>query len=183
MDNQKQIATAFIKAQSEMNNAIKGSNNPFFKSKYADINSVLEAIIKPLNSNGIAVLQPIVIDSGIAFVKTILLHSSGEQIDSLTPIILKDATDVQKFGSAVTYARRYALQSICSIGAEDDDGNLASKVSHTPQNSQQNKNILVLGSDNFNNCKSAIKNKGYTLEQIKAKYSLSVQVEQELLKP
>lgn len=179
MEQQKQIATAFIKAQSEMNNAVKSSNNPFFKSKYADINSVLEAIIKPLNSNGICVLQPIVIDNGIALIKTILLHSSGEQIDSLTPIISKDNTDAQKFGSAVTYARRYALQSICSIGAEDDDGNLASKVKNT---TQENKPILMLGSDNFNNCKKSLSN-GYTLEQIKAKYSLSVQVQQELLKP
>ena len=74
--NIKQISTALVKAQSEMSNAKKGSSNPFFKSKYADLNSIREASIPVLNAHGISVLQPIVHIDGKNFVKTILLHES-----------------------------------------------------------------------------------------------------------
>lgn len=123
----KQIATALIKAQQEMGTALKGASNPFFKSKYADLNSIREACIPALNNNGIAVLQPIVHIDGKNFVKTLLLHESGESIEGLTEIIYSKQNDAQAQGSGITYARRYGLQSLCNVGAEDDDGNAASK--------------------------------------------------------
>ena len=124
----KQIALALLKAQKEMGNAIKDANNPFFKSKYADLNSVREACMPLLNANGIVVLQPMVTIEGNEYVKTILLHESGESIESLTKILCKSQNDPQAYGSGVTYARRYGLQSLVSIGADDDDGNAATKM-------------------------------------------------------
>lgn len=117
----KDIYGALIKAQSEMSNPTKGAANPFFKSKYADLNSVREAILPVLNNNGIAVLQPHINIEGKNFVKTIFIHESGESIESLTEIIASKQNDPQAFGSAVSYARRYGLQSFACVGAEDDD--------------------------------------------------------------
>lgn len=123
----KEISTAFVKAQKEMSNAVKGSKNPFFKSSYADLNSVREAVLPVLNSHGIAVLQPIVNLEGKNYVKTILLHETGESMESFTEIVYSKANDAQAQGSGISYARRYGLQSFVCIGAEDDDGNNAVK--------------------------------------------------------
>ena len=79
-----------------------------------------------LNSNGISVLQPTVQIDGKNFVQTILLHESGEFISSLTEIVYNKPNDAQAQGSGITYARRYGLQSLMNVGAEDDDGNKAS---------------------------------------------------------
>jgi hypothetical protein len=119
------ISAAFVKAQSEMSNAKKDATNPFFKSKYADLNSVREACLPTLNRVGISVIQPTTVVEGVNYVETILLHESGEYISSLTQIIASKANDAQSHGSGLSYARRYALQSICNIGADDDDGNKA----------------------------------------------------------
>jgi hypothetical protein len=122
----KNIATALVKAQSEMSNPKKGNTNPFFKSKYADLNAVREAVIPILNENGITVLQPLVHVDGKNFVNTILLHESGEMMESFTEIIYSKQNDAQAQGSGITYARRYGLQSFVCVGADDDDGNKAS---------------------------------------------------------
>ena len=121
----KNIATALVKAQSEMSNPKKGNTNPFFKSKYADLNAVREAVIPILNENGITVLQPLVHNDGKNFVNTILLHESGEMMESFTEIIYSKTNDAQAQGSGITYARRYGLQSFVCVGADDDDGNKA----------------------------------------------------------
>ena len=125
----KQIAIALVKAQMEMGNAIKDSSNPFFKSKYADLNAVREACMPALNKHGIVVLQPIVHVDGKNFVKTMLLHESGECLESFTEIVYSKQNDAQAQGSGISYARRYGLQSFINVGASDDDGNAAS----TPQ--------------------------------------------------
>ena len=120
------IAAALVKAQSEMGNAVKGSQNPYFKSKYADLNSIREACLPTLNKHGISVIQPTVSIDGKNYVKTILLHESGEFISGITEIVSAKPNDAQAHGSGLTYARRYGLQSIVNIGADDDDGNAAS---------------------------------------------------------
>lgn len=125
MNDLKQIVSALLKAQSEMSNAKKNGLNPHFKSKFADLNSVREAVMPLLNENGIIVLQPMVTIEGSEYVKTVLLHESGESIESFTKILCKSQNDPQAYGSGVTYARRYGLQSLLSIGADDDDGNAA----------------------------------------------------------
>lgn len=133
----KEIATALSKAQAKMGGAVKDSSNPFFKSKYADLASVREACIKPLNENGISIVQPVNSrkegDKDEHYVETLLIHSSGEYISSGEIRLVLAKTDMPALGSAITYARRYQLQSIVGLSAEDDDGNAA--VGHkAPQN-------------------------------------------------
>lgn len=158
----KQIATALLKAQTEMSNPKKGSTNPFFKSKYADLNSIREAVIPVLNSNGISVLQPIVHTDGKNFVKTILLHESGELMESLTEIVYNKINDAQAQGSGISYSRRYALQSFVCVGADDDDGQRA--VQNKPNASKE--------------VMQKAKDANATIEQIKSKYSVSAELEQ-----
>jgi hypothetical protein len=122
-----ELVTALSKAQGQIENANKSSDNPFFKSKYADLASVWDACRQPLSSNGLAIIQTIddAIEDGRVCVETLLAHSSGQWISHrirLKPV--KD--DAQAIGSAITYARRYGLQSLVGIAPEDDDGNAAS---------------------------------------------------------
>ena len=125
------IMPALHKAQTAMGSAKKGADNPYFKSKYADLGSVLESCKSLLNDNGITILQPhstqaFTNSEGVTltkdFVETVLIHESGEFIKSSTPVVVAKQNDPQALGSAITYARRYGLQSLLSIPAEDDDG-------------------------------------------------------------
>lgn len=124
-DNVGKIATALAEAQSKMSNAVKDSKNPFFKSNYADINSVREACLPALNAVGISVWQPTVYFEGKKFVKTIFLHVSGEYLAGLTEIVFAKELDPQAQIAGTTYARRGGLQSMANLGVEDDDGNTA----------------------------------------------------------
>lgn len=115
------LSAALVRAQKKIGAATKDSANPFFKSKYADLGAVMEACKEHLNNEGIAVLQPVSNDGTAHLVETVLIHESGEYIAEAMKLELKE-TDMQKLGSAVTYARRYGLQSMLFIPAEDDDG-------------------------------------------------------------
>ena len=117
----KQIIEAILKFQNECPKVTKDASNPFFKSKYADLTAIWETIQPILAKNGLIVVQPVVDNC----VETTVYHLSGEFITSKMPIVAKEAIRQQAMGSAVTYARRYALQSILSVVAEDDDGNVA----------------------------------------------------------
>ena len=120
------IYAALASAQMAMGPALKDSTNPAFKSKYADLASVMAACMPALNANGIAVIQPTIDDeNGARFVKTILAHISGETLECRVPLIVSK-NDMQGYGSAVTYARRYGLMGMAGIAPEDDDGNAAS---------------------------------------------------------
>ena len=126
----KELATALSKMQGEMGAAKKGAANPFFKSKYADLAEIIEVSKEPLTNNGLAFSQfPISIDSK-AGVETILMHSSGEWMSSEC-LLATSKQDPQAYGSAFTYARRYALQAILGIPSEDDDANAATNE-HAP---------------------------------------------------
>lgn len=129
------IAKALLAAQKEMSNPKKDAKNPYFKSKYSDLNSVREAVLPPLNQHGISVIQPLVNVDGRNFVKTVLLHESGEMLESFTEIIYSKVNDAQSQGSGITYARRYGLQSMVCVGADDDDGAGASN-NHVKQPSK-----------------------------------------------
>jgi hypothetical protein len=115
------IAPALLKAQRKIEAAVKDVANSYFKSKYADLNAVMASCKEHLNDNGIVVLQPVISEGDADYVETILLHESGEYFSSRMKLILTKA-DMQAYGSAVSYARRYSLQSLVFIGAEDDDG-------------------------------------------------------------
>ena len=122
-----ELAKALAKTQGQIEKAKKDSLNPHLRNKYADISSIWDAIREPLTANGLCVLQEPRSANGGVLLTTTLLHSSGEYIrSSLTMPVTKQ--DPQGYGSAITYARRYSLQSIVGIAAEDDDGNAARQV-------------------------------------------------------
>lgn len=119
------IAAALAKAQAGMAKAEKGANNPHFRKSYAALGNVMDACMPALNSNGIAVVQPAGEDEHGRYVDTILIHGeSGEQLSCRVPLIVQK-NDMQGYGSAVTYARRYGLMAMAGIAPEDDDGNAA----------------------------------------------------------
>jgi hypothetical protein len=133
----KGIATALAKAQTNMGKALKQANNPHFRSKYADLGNVMDACLPALNEAGIALIQPTGEDEHGRYVETILIHGeSGEQLTCRVPLIVSK-NDMQGYGSAVTYARRYGLMAMAGIAPEDDDGNAAAKAPPKQEQRQQ----------------------------------------------
>lgn len=123
----KTIWTALHAAKQELGKVPKDSTNPFFKSKYFDINGLLDVAEPILHKNGLFVIQPITNGK----VVTKIVHAeSGESIES--ELQLSDTKDPQKHGSEITYYRRYTLQSLLAMQADDDDGNAASKAAAKP---------------------------------------------------
>jgi hypothetical protein len=114
----KNIAGALVDFQSSVSKVAKESNNPFFKSKYASLANILDTIQKPLSECGLAISQ---FPDGNALT-TILLHAdSGEWMESSYVMPVAKQNDPQAMGSAMTYARRYALGSILNLNIDDDD--------------------------------------------------------------
>ena len=119
-----ELAAALCKAQGQMGGAVKDSSNPFFKSSYADLTSVIKAIKQPFADNGLSYTQfPVSNENGVG-VSTRLMHISGQwlEMDYTLPTVKKDP---QASGSAISYARRYALQSIAGIPTAEDDAESA----------------------------------------------------------
>ncbi len=138
-DSIKAIAPALLAAQKAIAFAKKDATNPHFKNKYADLPAVIEAIKPALNDAGISYIQtPAPSDDGKLHLTTTLLHESGEWIaDTLVMPLPKQ--DPQGYGSAITYARRYALAAITGLYQDDDDGNAASGNRGAPaQNDESN---------------------------------------------
>jgi len=163
----KQIAAALVAVQGALKSAIKDSENAAFKngakvSKYADLTAVWDVCRKPLSENGLCVIQTTDFDDTGAWLKTTLLHTSGESIEGRFPL-RPTKPDMQGMGSALTYARRYGLSAIVGIVADiDDDGNAASGVGSraiesSPISATQTDKILGLisetGADKAKFCK------------------------------
>lgn len=127
------ISAALVKFQSQLRPVNKDSENPFFKSSYADLSSILQAVVPLLTANGLAVIQPMKVENGITILITKIIHSSGESIQS--EMVLPVVADPQKFGSLITYYKRYQLQAILGVSTkdEDDDGNYASDKQYNQQ--------------------------------------------------
>lgn len=122
-----ELTKALVKVQANIKPAVKDANNPFFKSSYADLNSIWDSCRDLLTSNGLAVIQTTAPVENAVVVETVLAHTSGEWISGelFLPLTKQDAQGV---GSAITYGRRYGLAAIVGIVADvDDDGNAASK--------------------------------------------------------
>jgi len=118
------INEKLFKLQTEIGAIAKDVENPFFKSKYFDINSLIDTLKPYLKANKLLLIQPI---EGESVTSRIIDVETGDSYESSMrlPVI----SDPQKMGSAVTYYRRYTLQSLLALQAEDDDGNSASKAS------------------------------------------------------
>lgn len=117
---------ALVAAQAEMTAATKGKVNPAFRNKYATLSDVMDACLPALRNHGFALVQPIGRDEFGPFVDTTLAHESGSSFSSRVHLII-GKNDMQGFGSAVTYARRYGLAALASVTDQDDDGNAAVK--------------------------------------------------------
>jgi len=126
------IAQALLEAQRAITFASKDATNPHFKSKYADLESVISAIKGPLNEQGIVFLQSFSPSApGTLSLTTRLLHVSGEWVeDEMTMPLQKN--DAQGYGSAATYSRRYAIAAITGLYQADDDGQEAVKQQPLP---------------------------------------------------
>ena len=157
-------------AKQEIGVVKKNAKNPHFKNTYADLNALIDAVEPILLEKGLILLQPI--KDGKVYTQIIDIDN-GEMIESF--IELSQNLTSQAIGSQITYYRRYQISSILLLMADDDDGQLASK----PQPIV--KEILQVGSSNFIRCVDALKEGKGTIEQIKAKYNVSNEVEKILI--
>lgn len=132
------LAKAIALSQLHVENALKSSTNPHFKSKYADLAEILNTVRPVFSANGIAIVQTPTFESGVASVETMLCHESGEFISSVcsSPVSKQDA---QGIGSAITYLRRYSLAAMCGIAQEDDDGQHAVQEPQTQRQAPSRK--------------------------------------------
>ena len=162
---------AAVKA--EVGRISKDNSNPFFKSKYFDVNSLLLHVEPIIQKNGLLLLQPIQDN----LVKSIILDTNGFSIESA--IVLPELNDPQKLGSAITYYRRYTLQSLLALQAEDDDANLASKKVEIKV--EEELKWLNKNTPEFNKAIEYLKNGG-NIATIENKYKLAKAVKDELLK-
>lgn len=122
-DSIKELATALAKAQAEMHNPRFDQVNPHFKSKFASLAAVREAVIPVLAKHGISLSQWPMCEGNNAGCRTVLAHASGEWMDEsfLIPV---DKQSAHGYASALTYAKRLSMQAVCGVvGDEDDDGN------------------------------------------------------------
>jgi len=119
-----ELAAALCKAQGEMGGAVKDSSNPFFKSSYADLTSVIKAIKQPFADNGLSYTQFPVNDENGVGVSTRMMHVSGQwlEMEYTLPMVKKDP---QAAGSCISYARRYSLQAMAGIPTAEDDAESA----------------------------------------------------------
>lgn len=122
------LATALSAAQGEMEHASKDRTNPAFKSRYADLASVLDACREPLSRHGIAIMQAPSVDGPTVSVETRLVHKSGQWVSTTIAAQVPDGKPTT-IGSAVTYLRRYGLAAMAGVApADDDDGTQASRA-------------------------------------------------------
>lgn len=123
----KNVYMALAAAQAEMGPLVKGSVNPAFRSKYADLGDLVQAVREPLNRNGLAFFH-VMLNDGERTMRTVLVHGESEtKIDCDVPLIVTK-NDMQGMKSAVTYAKRIGLESVTGVAPEDDDGNAAAKA-------------------------------------------------------
>jgi len=161
-----ELNNKLYKLQLEIGIISKDVTNPFYKSKYFDINSLIGQLHPLLKKHGLLLLQPIIDNK----VYSIITEINGDgKVES--SIKLPEMLDPQKLGSAITYFRRYTLQSLLALQAEDDDGNKAIV---------KKKSTLRIKTPEFYNAQKGLKN-GATLDDIRKVYSVSPEVQEQLL--
>ena len=155
----KNIYTKLAAVKKEIGAISKDSTNPFFKSKYFDINGLLKHVEPLLDKNGLLLLQPILEGSVCSQIIDI---ENGDRAES--SLALPQISDPQKIGSCVSYYRRYTLQSLIGLQSIDDDANIASKASQAPEKKWVNKGDKIW---------NAAIDKGVKIDELKKHYSIS----------
>lgn len=130
------FAEAFVKLQAAIKPAVKDATNPAFRSKYADLSAVWEAVRGPLADNGFCVIQSPDFEGQDMWLKTTVLHVSGESVEGRYPL-RPTKQDPQGFGSALTYAKRYSLAAMLGVVADDDDDGAAASQRPAPTQTQR----------------------------------------------
>ena len=125
------IATALLEFHKTNPHAFEDKRNPHFKNQYASLESVIKTV-RTASQFGLTFTQEMDFEGDITFVRTVMMHSSGDTRVSRTKIVSKDPNDPQKQGSAISYAKRYGLQSIFGLPSDDDDGEIANKDGKPP---------------------------------------------------
>jgi len=155
----KAIYKKLHEAKLEIGKISKNAKNPHFKNTYADLNALIEAVEPILLEKGLVMLQPIL----DGYVKTIIVDiENGEQVESCMK--LPEILDPQKIGSAITYYRRYTLQSLLSLQAVDDDGESASTAKQA---------LPTLTDERFAGALEKIQKGEYTIEKLKSSFTLT----------
>ena len=156
--------------QQEIGTISKDAKNPFYKSKYFDINSLIKQLQPLLKKHRLLLLQPIEEDMVVS--KLLCIDGTGGVVSGLK---LPEITDPQKLGSCITYYRRYTLSSLLGLQSEDDDGNTASNKAVEEQK------WLNQNTPEYSKAIEFIKGGG-SVEAIKSKYKVSKKVQDELAK-
>ena len=164
------IYKQLLEVQKEVGAISKDSKNPFFKSKYFDINQLIEHVQPVLNKHGLVLTQPIIDGQVFSFISDV--ENGLEKVSS--GLRLPELNDPQKLGSCITYYRRYTLASLLGLQAEDDDGNKASKPKPVEK--------VKITKEAYQTAIKMLGEKKVTLDQIKAKYILSKEQEEALSK-
>lgn len=160
----QKIAAALVKAQKAFGPALKNSVNPHLRAKYAALDACIEAVIDGLNDNGIMLMQQThLCDDGV-IVETTFIHESGEMLSAGKLHVPATKKDAQGYGSALTYAKRYSLQSACGIASADDDGQAASKPKTTPT-TQSNAEYSAYEAKHLNELQAAAMNGSTSLAE------------------
>ncbi len=166
------IYNKLFEVQKKIGTISKDTKNPFYNSKYFDINSLLKQVTPLLQEQGLVLIQPITDGQ----VRSVIVDTDGGSIESA--MHLPDIADPQKLGSAITYYRRYTLQSLLALQAEDDDGNATVNQVNPVKDT---KKWLNLNTPEFSKALEYMKNGG-SIESIQQKYKLSKTTKEELLK-
>jgi len=141
-ENIGKLAEALAKAQSTMQEAKQDAKNPFFKSNYADLTSVWRACRRSLTENGLSISHSTMLSDGEIILVTTLLHSSGEWQRGYYPLMLAKR-DAQSMGSAITYAKRYALAAMVGVCAEGEDDDAEATMDRKASISDDQLKLLI----------------------------------------
>ena len=131
-DNKGDLFAALVAAQSQMGAAARDGVNSRFATGYASLASVLAAIIPALSANGLAMLQHPSLEGDLVSLETVIIHTSGQFLSSVSSCPLGKRADAHALGSAITYLRRYSAMSIMGCPSADDDGNRATDAPAAP---------------------------------------------------
>lgn len=153
-------------AKQSMGKVIKNATNPHLKRNYADINSIIDTVEPILLDHGLLLIQPVKDDKVFTIIADVDSQDILESFMTLPPI-----TDAQKLGGAITYFRRYTLVSLLSLQAIDDDGHEASRAPKAKPS---------LDAEKFGKALKAIADGRYSVDELKATYSLTKEQEAQL---